>query len=254
MILWVIAQNTFRETVRNRVLLNILIFAVGLILLSLVIGDWSMGHQGKVIKDLGLSSMSIFGLLIAIFIGIRLMIQELEQKTIFILASKPIERWQIVVGKYFGLSLTLLIHVLIMAVTLMVLTFFMEVRIPLEMLPAILLIYLEILLIVAFALFFASFTSPTLAAIFTLLIYVMGHLSNFLRDYVQVYPDKGLHWLYKLIYHLLPNLEKLNLKLAVVHQLPSVQDFVLWSSFYALAYITIILLFTCLIYEKRDFK
>ena len=86
--IWAIALNTYKETVRNRIMINILLFAIALILLSMVVGDWSLGHQVKVIKDLGLSSMSIFGLLIAIFIGIRLMSQELEQRTIYIIASR----------------------------------------------------------------------------------------------------------------------------------------------------------------------
>ncbi|HEX9935378.1 MAG TPA: ABC transporter permease, partial [bacterium] len=85
--LWIVALNTFKENIRNRVMINILLFAVALILLSLVVGDWSLGHQVKVIKDFGLSAMSLFGLLIALFIGIRLMVQELELRTIYLIAS-----------------------------------------------------------------------------------------------------------------------------------------------------------------------
>src|SRR4030042_4087371 len=94
-----VAWNTFKETIRDRILLNILIFALGLILLALVIGEWSIYQQVKVLKDFGLSAMSIFGLLIAIFIGIRLMGQEMEQKTIYLIVSKPIRRWGFVLGK-----------------------------------------------------------------------------------------------------------------------------------------------------------
>ena len=116
--IWAVALNTFKETIRNRVLLNILIFAVALILLSLVVGEWSMYQQVKVIKDFGLSAMSIFGLLIAVFIGIRLMVQELEQKTIYLIVSKPIRRWEFVFGKYLGLSITLALNVFLMSLAL----------------------------------------------------------------------------------------------------------------------------------------
>ena len=235
-------------------MINILLFAIGIIVLSLVIGDWSIHQQVKVIKDFGLSAMSIFGLLIAIFIGIRLMIQELEQRTIYMIASKPIHRGEIVLGKYLGLCVTLAINIVLMSVALGFADFIIEKRIDFGLLPAILLIYIEILLIVGFALFFSSFTSPTLSAIFTLTIFIIGHLSGFLRDYVQLYPDRGFHWFLKLIYYIVPNLENLNLKMAVVEQLAQPPHAVLWGLLYGLGYILILLILTTIIFSRKDIK
>lgn len=249
-----IALNTFRETIRNRILLNILMFAVGLILLSLVVGEWSMENQAKVIKDFGLSAMSIFGLLIAIFIGIRLMVQELEQRTIYILASKPIHRWQIIIGKYVGLALTLAVNVLLMTLTLGFTNIFMEGSIDWGMLPAIGLIYVEILLIVAFSLFFSTLMSPTLASMATLAVFVIGHITDFLREYVALYPDKGLHWLFRFIYRVMPNLENLNLKMAVVGHIPQPPHAFEYGLLYGLAYIGVILLLSVLTFNRKDFK
>lgn len=249
-----VALNTFKETIRNRVMVNILLFAVGLILLSLVVGDWSIYQQAKVIKDFGLSAMSIFGLLIAIFIGIRLMIQELEQRTIYIIASKPIHRWEIVVGKYAGLGLTLAVNVILMSLALGGVNLIMEGRVDFGLAPAILLIYLEILIVVGFALFFSSFTSPTLSAVFTLIVFVIGHLSGFLREYVHLYPDRGFHWLMKTIYYIAPNLENLNLKMAVVEHLEYPPHAVLYGLLYGIGYICILLFLTAAIFQKRDFK
>jgi ABC-type transport system involved in multi-copper enzyme maturation permease subunit len=252
--IWAVALNTFKETIRNRVLLNILIFAVGLILLSLIIGDWSLGQQVKVIKDLGLSAMSLFGLLIAIFIGIRLMVQELEQRTIYVVASKPIHRWEIVLGKYLGLGMTLAANVILMSLALWGVNLLMEGRVDLGLAPAILLIYVEILLIVGFALFFSSFISPTLSAIFTLIIFIVGHLSGFLRDYVQLYPDRGFHWFLRVIYSIVPNLENLNLKTVVVEHLEKPPHAVAYGFLYGIGYILLLLLFTAVLFERRDFK
>ena len=250
----IIALNTFRETIRNRILINILLFAIGLILLSLVIGDWTLGQQVKVIKDFGLAAMSIFGLLIAIFIGIRLMVQEMEQKTIYIIASKPIHRWEIVLGKYFGLGLTLLINVLLMSAALGMANYIMEGRVDFGLIPAIVLIYMEILIIVAFSMLFSSFTTPSLGAVGTLIVFVVGHLSNFLKDYVTLYPDKGVNWLLKLVYYTAPNLEKLNLKMAVVsgHEYPP--DIVWKGLIYAVCYIAILLIITSSSFQRRDLK
>ena len=252
--IWTMALNTFKETIRNRVMVNILLFAIGLILLSLVIGDWSIYQQAKVIKDFGLSAMSIFGLLIAIFIGIRLMIQELEQRTIYVIASKPINRWEIVVGKYLGLAITLAANVILMSLALAGSNLIIEGRIDFGLAPAILLIYVEILLIVGFALLFSSLTSPTLSAIFTLVIFVIGHLSGFLRDYVQLYPDRGFHWFLKLIYYITPNLENLNLKIAVVENLDRPPHAVIYGLLYGVGYIIILLLLTTAIFRRKDFK
>ncbi|MEJ2628452.1 MAG: ABC transporter permease subunit [bacterium] len=252
--IWAVAINTFKETLRNKVLLNILIFAIFLILFSFIVGDWSIGHQIKVIKDIGLSAMSIFGLLIAIFIGIQLVIQELKEKTIYLIASKPIKRWEIVIGKYWGLSITLLINILFMSIALWCISYIMEGYIDFSLIPAIILIYIEILLIVAFALLFSSFTSPTLSAIYTFVIFIVGHISPFLRDYVVIYPDKGFHWLLKIIYYVLPNLENLNLKIAVVEKLGMPPHFLIFGILYGLLYISLILIITCFIFNRKDFK
>lgn len=249
-----VAANTFKESLRNKVLLNILLFAIGLILFSFIVGDWSIGHQVKVIKDIGLAAMSFFGLLIAIFIGIRLVIQELEQRTIYLIASKPIKRWEIIVGKFLGLSFTLLINVVLMTLALWLIDFFMEGIIDFSLLPAILLIYIEILLIVAFSLLFSSFTSPTLSAIYTIIIFIIGHISSFLIEYIQIYPDKGFHWLLKIIYYGFPNLERLNLKMAVVEGLEMPPYFTELGFLYGTVYIVLVLIITCIIFQKKDLK
>jgi ABC-type transport system involved in multi-copper enzyme maturation permease subunit len=251
---WAVALNTFKETVRNRILVNILVFAIGLILLSLFVGEWSMYQQAKVIKDVGLSAMSIFGLLIAIFIGIRLMVQELEQKTIYIIASKPIHRWEIICGKYLGLSITLALNVILMTIAFWFANFMVEGIIDFDLIPAIILIYVEILLIVCFSIFFSSFISPTLSALATLIVFIGGHLSEILRDFVQVYPDRGYHWLLKIIYYIVPNLENLNLKLVAVEHIPQSPYVLRDGIIYGLAYILVLLLITSVIFEKKDFK
>ena len=246
--------NTYRESIRSRVLLNILIFALGLILLSAVVGDWSLGEQTKVIKDLGLSAMSVFGLLIAIFIGIRLMVQEMEQRTIYIIASKPIHRWELLVGKYLGLAVTLIVNVVLMSLALLGMNLLIEGIPDLSLLPAVLLIMIEILVIVAFSLFFSTLMNPQLSAIATMTIYVIGHLTNFFYDYVQVYPDKGFHWLFKVLYYSIPNLEKLNLKLAVVEHIPQPPFTVALSALYGLSWVAGLLIVTILVFNRKDFK
>ena len=252
--LWALMLNTFKATVRDRVLLNILVFAVALMALSVGVSDWSLGQQVKVVKDFGLSAMSIFGLLIALFIGLRLMVQELEEGTIYILASKPVARHEIVLGKFLGLALTLAVNVILMTLALWGAALLMEGRVDLGLLPAVVLIYVEILIVVAFALFYASFAKPMLAALFTLGTYAVGHLSGFLHDYVRLYPDRGFHWLFRVIHAVAPNLEKLNLKMAVVEGLARPPHAVLYGLIYGVCYLGVVLFFTVWIFQRKDLK
>jgi ABC-type transport system involved in multi-copper enzyme maturation permease subunit len=113
---WAIAFNTFKEAVRNRILYILLIFAVVLLLFSGVARELTISAQEKIIRSLGLGCINIFGLLIAVFVGIGLVYNELDKKTIYTIISKPIDRWQFILGKYFGLLLTIYVNILIMAV------------------------------------------------------------------------------------------------------------------------------------------
>ncbi|MBN1550375.1 ABC transporter permease subunit [bacterium] len=254
MVIWPIAVNTFRESIRNRVLLNILLFAVVIIVFSSVIGDWAMSAQIKIIKDLGLSAMSVFGLLIALFIGIRLMVQEFEQRTIYIIASKPIHRWNIVLGKFLGLALTIALNLVFMMIVLLLVILIMQGELDFSLSPAIVLIYIEILLIVGFSMLFSTVMSPQLAAITTLFIFITGHLSEFLREYVQVHPDRGFHWLLNAIYYVVPNLEKLNIKMTVVENTWYSPHAFLFRLIYGIAYISLVFMITAFVFNKKDLK
>ncbi len=252
--IWIIAKNTFRETIRDRVMYNILFFAIFIIGISLVISSWSLNQQVKLLKDFGLAAMSIFGLLIAVFIGIRIVYQDTERRTIYMLISKPIGRWQIILGKYTGLLLTVLANILVMAVSLFAADFLIEHHIAWDLSPAILLIFLEIMLIIAWALFFSVFTSPMLSAILTVLIFVIGHLSPALKLFTQLHPENSSNGLLLFLYRVLPNLENFNIKAAVVEHLTLPQGAVTNAILYGVAYISILLVFSAEILERRNLK
>jgi Cu-processing system permease protein len=248
-----IAVNTFKESSRNHVTVNILLFALGLMLLAVVVGDWSLGNQDKLILDFGLSAMSIFGLLSAVFIGIRLVAQEIESRTVEIIASKPVPRREILIGKFLGFGMTLGLMVLVMSAALFMVYAAMMHRLPWELVPALVLIFIEMLLIVSFAILFSCIASASLAALFTCVVFATGHLSGFLRDFIQLYPNRGFHGLFRLLYAVLPNLEKLNLKMAVVERLPATHQFE-WGLIYGSAYTAIVLTLAVILFERKDFK
>src|SRR5882757_9388584 len=109
-----IAYNTFREAVRDRVLYNLIFFALLLVASAPLFGQISIGMERLILVNVGLSSISLFGVIIAIFIGIGLVSKEIEKKTLYTILSRPVRRWEFIVGKYLGLMVTLVVNALFM--------------------------------------------------------------------------------------------------------------------------------------------
>ncbi len=249
-----IAINTFRESIRDRVFYSLLAFAVLMLAFSLVLGNLTIGDELKIIKDFGLAAISLFGVLIAIFVGISLVYKEMEKRTIYIILANPIARWQFVVGKYGGLSLTILVEVLVMTAGLLALCYFKSAAIPWELFKAIIPIWFELQLILAVALLFSTFVSPFLSGLFTLSIFIIGHLTTDLKDLVEHSDNPILTKFADILYYVMPNLENLNFKARVVHglQIPW-QEFSI-SLAYAACYTLLLILLAVLVFSRRDIR
>jgi len=112
--IYAIALNTYREAVRDRVLFGVLVFAAGVLALTLALGELSLDQQMRVVTDLGLASISLFSVIIAIFLGSSLLYKEIERKTLYVILPKPIARFEFLLGKYFGIVATCAVFVAIM--------------------------------------------------------------------------------------------------------------------------------------------
>jgi ABC-type transport system involved in multi-copper enzyme maturation permease subunit len=172
--LWAIALNTFREAVRNRVLYVLAMFAVGLMAFSLVLGELSLHEEVRVIKDLGLAGISLFSVIIALFLGVNLLSKELDRKTVYFVVPKPLHRWEFLVGKYLGLAVTLVLLVLSMSLTLWAFVSMRGGEHGITLVRAEVLVALELMLLTAVAMLFSSFSSPYLSAMFTGALWVIG--------------------------------------------------------------------------------
>jgi ABC-type transport system involved in multi-copper enzyme maturation permease subunit len=262
-----IAVNVFRESVRDRVPYNLVLFAVLLISSSYLLGQLTAGQDVKIIKDLGLAATSVFGLFIAIFIGIGLVSKEVERRSIYALLSKPISRTEFVIGKYFGLALTLAANVAVMTVALYLVLTYMTVTespefkagwdapgIDPALLKAIFLIYMQLAIVTAIALFFSTFSTPLLSAALTFGIYVAGHFNADLRNFDRIVDSKPAIWLARAVYHLLPDLSAFDVKTEVVHGLPVAAGYLASTAAYGIVYVTAVLLAAMFIFSRRDFK
>jgi Cu-processing system permease protein len=261
----IIALNAFRESVRDKILYNLVFFAVGLILFSIMLGNWSVFARETVIKDFTLAVMSLVGLLMAIFVGIGLIQKEIQRKTVMTLLAKPLPRWNFILGKYLGLLLVLAVNLAIMTLCFFIVLLAIGVAPHRDLLLAIYLIYLEMAVMVAVALLFSSFSTPTLSAFFTLGVYLAGHLAGDILNHFHFIQKFGGHLdgspalpgfsekIIRAVYYLVPNLENFNIRGRVVYDLPLGDHYVLYTSLYGLCFIAMYLLIACLWFNKRDF-
>jgi ABC-type transport system involved in multi-copper enzyme maturation permease subunit len=249
-----IALNTFRENLREKLLYNLLIFALLMIASSVVVSRLTMGDFERLILDIGLGSINMFGVLIAIFVGIGLVSKEIEKKTIYTIVSKPVPRYEFLVGKFGGLAITLCVNTIIMLAGLLLVLLVMKVPVELVLFKAVGLIYLECIVVTAVALLFSTFSSATLSAIFTLAIYVIGHLSSDLRLFGKKFMGGVGQGFLDALYYVLPNLDRFNLKGHVIHHLEYMGADMALTLTYGLAYTGLLLLLASLIFQKRDFQ
>jgi ABC-type transport system involved in multi-copper enzyme maturation permease subunit len=258
-----IAQNTFRENLRDRVLYNLVLFALVMIFSAIALGQLALGQEKKVIVDLGLSSISIFGVLIAIFIGISLVYKEIEKRTVYALLAKPIHRRDLILGKYLGLLLTLLVNVAVMSAGLMLaLAYFGETGFQayIRLLPAIYLIFLSLMVTTALALLFSTFSTPTLSALFTLFLWVIGHFNQVLLDLGKLAESAAMERLGWIFYYLLPNFSNFefigsrNIIRSAAYAMPIDPAAIGWITIYGLIYSSLLLALAAAVFSRRDVK
>ena len=262
-----IALQVFRESVRDKVFYNLVLFAVLLIAASYLIGQLTAGQEVKIIKDLGLGATQVFGLFIAVFIGIGLVSKEVERRSIYSLLAKPVRRHELILGKYAGLVLTLAVNIVVMAVALYAVLGYMswveteEFRQSWEapatdpaMLLAIFLIFAQLMLVTAIALFFSTFSGPILAAVLTFGLVGVGHFNADLRNFENVVDSRAVAYLARALYYGLPNLAPFDVKAEVVHAQPGSLGYGALTTGYAVAYIAALLLAAMFIFSRRDFR
>ncbi len=249
----VIALNAFRESLRDKILYNLVLFAGLLIGLSVLLADLSITEHHKVIADMGLAAISLIGVIIAVFVGISLVNKEIERRTIYTIMARPISRASFIMGKYLGLALTLFVNMAIMLAVFILTLWLNHVPIQLSLFQAVALIFVEILVVTAIALFFSTFTSTTLSAIFTLGLYVIGHLTADLRTAVAGSDSGPIKGLVDLLYYLCPNLEMLNIKGQAAVGIVAAPEYVMLASLYGVMYAGVLITGACLVFQQRDF-
>jgi len=251
-----IASNTFREAVRDRVLYNLIAFALLMSGAAILVGQLSIGIERLVVINLGLTAISLFGVVIAIFIGIGLVSKEIEKRTLYTVLSRPVQRWEFIVGKFLGLAGTLVVNTFFMAVGVFAALYYVSRHFQMAdgwLLVALYFIILQFLVITALALLFSAFSTPVESAVFAFLLFVIGSFAQDLRGFAAM-AHGATRWLATGAAYLVPNFSSLNVISSVAHEQPVAGSLILSNTAYALLYTGMALCGAVLIFERRNLK
>jgi ABC-type transport system involved in multi-copper enzyme maturation permease subunit len=250
---WAVALCTIREAVRDKLLYNLVVFALLLIGGTTLLSRLTLGDFHRLVLDVGLASINLFGVVIAIFVGVGLVNREIDRKTIYVVLSKTIPRWQFLLGKYLGLACTVAGNVVIMAAGLAVVLWMMEIPVHGELAGALMAICLELWVLTAVALLCSTFTTTTLSAICSLAVYVIGHSIGQLTALGAKLDTVGRTVLTTIAY-VMPDLERFNLKGLVIEPEMFRPLDLLWITAYGFTYIGFLLVLATLVFQRRDFQ
>ncbi len=251
-----IAFNTFREAVRDRVLYNLLFFALLLVGSTPLFGKISIGLERIVLVNLGLTAMTVFGMVIAIFIGIGLVCKEIDKKTLYTVLSRPVRRWEFILGKYCGLSLTLAVNTFFMAIGFFAALLYVThsfARSDLSLVVAIYFIMLQFMMIIAITLLFSTFSSPLLSALFAFGYFLIGNFAEDIRATADLLEGFSRYVVLGVSY-LVPNFTALNIISRVAHSEAVSAALIAQNTLYALCYCAVVLSAAVIIFENRNMK
>ena len=252
-----VAHNTFREAVRDRVLYNLVLFALLMIASAVLVGQISMDIETVVMVSLGLSAISLIGLLIAVSTGVGLVSKEIDKRTLHALLAKPLRRWEFLLGKFLGLVLTLAVNTAAMAAGLFLALLFVKhsiVRSDSIVLVAVYFILLKLMLVVALAMLFSCFTSPLLAILFTGGLYVAGLFVSELRSLQSTNLTPEMQKFFAVVSYLLPNFGNYDVMGAAAHARSIAGSLILHNTLYTILYCAILLCSAAAIFSHKDLK
>jgi len=253
----VVALNTFREAVRDRVLYNLVFFALLMMAAAIAVGQISIGIEQTVIVSLGLSAISVIGLLISVFIGVALVSKEMDKRTLYALLAKPVRRWEFLLGKFAGLVLTLAVNTAAMALGLLLVMIYVKHSLEgsdAAVLVAVYFIWLKLALVVALALLFSCFTTPLLAILFTVGLYIVGLYVQELRNLPVEVMSPAMAAITRWLSYVLPNFENFNVMALAAHGRAVPGALILQNTLYTVVYCTIVLAAAAAVFSRKNLK
>lgn len=249
-----IALNTFREIVRNKFLYMILFFAFVFIIFSISLGQLTIGDDEKVIVDFGLAMIEIFGIIGVLFVWSQLLFKEIEWKTIFLILSKPIQRYEFILGKFLWFSATVLLIIVFQSFLFLAVLLLQSIEITYLIMWSLFFTFLKVEILLALVFFFSSFMSHILTILVSVMVYLVSHSFALLIDMVGRTQNAILVKTTVFFQSFFPPMGALNIKDVI----GSFKDFDLVYFFsntaYAIVYLFLLIWFTVLIFNKKRFE
>jgi len=252
--IWTIASNTVREAVRSKLLYTLLFFAILMICAGVLLSTLSYVESERILQDVGLASIRLFGVAIAIFVGVGLIHKEVDRRTVYTILSKPLSRAEFLLGKYVGLVLTIWMQMAIMVAAFCLVSLVTGADLGSAHFASFALTAVELALVVAVATLFSAFTTPMLASFFSVGLWIVGQMTRDLRNLGAQSEMQGVKEATALVYRVLPDLESFNLSTVAAHGLAFTAADVWLPTLYAAGYIAILLLVAVMIFDRRDFR
>ena len=249
---WIVGRNTFKEVIRDRILYGLIVFAVMIISVSLALGQLSFAEQSRISANFGLAAIHIGAICIAIFVGSTLVMKELDKQTILTILVRPITRAEFIIGKFVGLALVIASVMVGLGAVLALVFYLIGLNITIDLLIALMGIFLESLCLLGFAMLFSMFTRPVLVVSFSAGIFLIGHWFSSLRYFAQKAPQTFIYWVYEILRFVIPDFETFNWKNLVVYQDKASDYQIGSSSVYAFLWIGILVILTAVIFERKD--
>lgn len=247
-----VAHNTFREAVRDKVLYVLLFFAAATILGSKALGWISVGQDIKIMKDISLAAISVFGVLIAIFVGTTLIHKEIDKRTLYTILARPMHRYEFVLGKYAGLAGLLGMVCVVMTAVAALYILLLGGELEITFFYASLLSYAQLLLVTAFAILMSAVTSPILGAMVVLAMYIFGNATGILKALPEplqgTFAQRGL----EVVYYVIPNLSNFNIRAEAANGVDISAMYVAWALAYGVIYTAVLLILAILAFEGKD--
>lgn len=247
-----VAHNTFREAVRDKVLYVLLLLGAVAIFGSKALGWISIGQDIKIIKDISLASVSVFDVLIAIFVGTNLVYKEIDKRTIYTIICRPIHRFEFILGKYLGLAGLIAVVTAVTSSIAALYVILLGGSLDLSFFYAAVLIYGQLLMVIALAVLLSTLTSPILGALIVFTTYVIGHGTRILIDLPAHFDGTRIKSLLQAVYYVIPNFANLNIRAEAANSVPISFEYVAWAFLYATAYTVMLLVLAALAFQDRD--
>jgi ABC-type transport system involved in multi-copper enzyme maturation permease subunit len=251
---FVLALNTFREAVRDRVLTAVLVFGGVFVVGAVVAAPLALGEHERVIRDLGLAAISFFTVLMIVLLGTGMVYREIEQRTIHTILTHPVARPAFILGKFLGLYATVLLSILILSVVYLGVVAAFAGGVQPDLLVTLGLAAAEALVVTSVAILFSTVASPMLSAVFTFCVYVAGHLAYDILELVRVAENRVLEPVAKLCYLILPSLHYFDTRNSILSGVPVPAGQLVWCAEYAVLYSAAVLIVTMVAFSRRDFE